>query len=254
MADPLRHLDVELEALAARDLLRRPSPRGDDGLLDLCSNDYLGYAADPFHDEADARSGAGASRLVSGEDRAHEDAEGALATWLGTESALLFSSGYAANVGALSALARPGDVIVSDALNHASIIDGCRLSGAEIRVTPHRDTAAVAAALSRAVSTGARRWVVTESYFSMDGDSPTSRPCAPSATGTTPPSSSTRPTPSASSAPVARASAPPPASARTCSSAPPASRSASRARSSPAARASASGSGTGPAASSSPPA
>jgi 8-amino-7-oxononanoate synthase len=173
LSDPLRHLDADLAALADQGYLRRPPAPRAPGILDLCSNDYLGYAADPFDgvDDGAARSGAGASRLVSGEDRAHEDAEDALATWLGTESALLFSSGYAANVGVLSALARPGDVIVSDALNHASIIDGCRLSGAEIRVTPHRDTAAVAAALSR-TPTGVRRWVVTESYFSMDGDSP----------------------------------------------------------------------------------
>src|SRR5262249_8238829 len=90
---------------------------------------------------------------------------------LGAESALLFSSGYAANVGVVAALARPGDVIVSDALNHASIIDGCRLSGASVRVVPHRDAGAVEAAL--ATSGGAtHRWVVTETYFSMDGDSP----------------------------------------------------------------------------------
>src|ERR1700688_2361738 len=88
--------------------------------------------------------------------------EAEVACGSGCESALLFSSGYAANVGVLSALARPGDVIVSDALNHASIIDCCRLSGAEIRVVPHRDTAAVDAALSASpLEPGARdprRW------------------------------------------------------------------------------------------------
>ncbi len=108
---------------------------------------------------------------MSGNHEAHEDAEAVLAAWLGVEAALLFSSGYAANVGVLSALARPGDVIVSDALNHASIIDGCRLSGAAIRVVPHRDIAAMASALADS-GEARRRWVVTETYFSMDGDSP----------------------------------------------------------------------------------
>jgi 8-amino-7-oxononanoate synthase len=108
---------------------------------------------------------------VAGHDPAHEEAETTLAAWLGAEAALLFSSGYAANAGVLSALARPGDVIVSDALNHASIIDGCRLSGATVRIVPHCDASAVDAAL--AASSGApHRWVVTEAYFSMDGDAP----------------------------------------------------------------------------------
>lgn len=167
--DPLRHLDSDLDALAQQGLLREPLAPST-ALLDLCSNDYLGYARDPWP-ELDARSGAGASRLVSGNLGEHTLAEGAIASWLGAESALLFSSGYAANVGVLTALAGRGDLVVSDALNHASIIDGCRLSGATIRVTPHLDVDAVASAL--ASSTGMRRrWVVTESYFSMDGDTP----------------------------------------------------------------------------------
>jgi 8-amino-7-oxononanoate synthase len=176
--DPLRHLDEELGTLAARCLLREPPPPrapqpGPRTLLDLCSNDYLGYAAEPWPEQAEQPSpgGAGAARLVSGNHEAHVDAEATLAAWLGAEAALLFSSGYAANVGVVSALARPGDLVVSDALNHASIIDGCRLSGATIRVVPHRDTAAVEAALACA-GQARRRWVVTESYFSMDGDSP----------------------------------------------------------------------------------
>jgi 8-amino-7-oxononanoate synthase len=182
-ADPLRHLDRELEALAARGLLREPPlpdrpPSSESpalppatALVDLCSNDYLGYAREPWPVSNATIGGAGASRLVSGNHAAHEDAEAILASWLSTEAALLFSSGYAANVGVLSALARPGDVIVSDALNHASIIDGCRLSGASVRVVPHCDAAAVDAALAGSPS-GSRRWVVTETYFSMDGDSP----------------------------------------------------------------------------------
>jgi 8-amino-7-oxononanoate synthase len=150
-------------------LLREPEvPRR--GLLDLCSNDYLGYASDAWP-VGEEQGGAGASRLVTGNHRAHEEAEAALASWLGSEATLLFSSGYAANVGVLSALAERGDVIVSDALNHASIIDGCRLSRATVRVVQHLDVGEVEDALRDAAS-ATRRWVVTEGYFSMEGDSP----------------------------------------------------------------------------------
>ncbi|HTN83658.1 MAG TPA: 8-amino-7-oxononanoate synthase [Sorangium sp.] len=140
-------------------------------MLVLCSNDYLGYAGLPCAVGDSISSGAGASRLVSGNHEAHLMAEGAIAAWLGTEAALLFSSGYAANVGTLAALARRGDVIVSDALNHASIIDGCRLSGATVEVVRHLDLEATERTLVRAQS-ARRRWVVTESLFSMDGDTP----------------------------------------------------------------------------------
>lgn len=168
--DPLRHLDAELDILDRERLLRAPGPPSRANLLDLCSNDYLGYASEPWP-ALNARSGAGASRLVTGNHGAHEDAENTLADWLGADAALLFSSGYAANVGVITALAGPGDLIVSDALNHASIIDGSRLSGARVQVVPHRDSGAVEAALAGG-STSRRRWVITESYFSMDGDSP----------------------------------------------------------------------------------
>jgi 8-amino-7-oxononanoate synthase len=170
--DPLRHLDGELAALERRGLLRAPGTAVSapaDAVV-LCSNDYLGYASEAWP-EVHVRSGAGASRLVSGNDAAHEEAERAVAAWLGAEAALLFSSGYAANVGVLSALAGRDDVIVSDALNHASIIDGCRLSGARVVVVPHADAGAVGEALAKAGG-ARRRWVVTEAYFSMDGDSP----------------------------------------------------------------------------------
>lgn len=171
----LRHLAAELDTLASAGLLRTPVPMPAGGLV-LCSNDYLGYGLSLGGRPTDlggpaAPWGAGASRLVSGELPAHLEAERALAEWLGYEAALLFTSGYAANVGLLAALAGPGDLIVSDALNHASIIDGCRLSGARIAVVPHADADAVEATLARATDMG-RRWVVTESYFSMDGDSP----------------------------------------------------------------------------------
>jgi 8-amino-7-oxononanoate synthase len=171
-AEPLRHLGVELADLERKGLLRiAPEPAGSpDGPepLVLCSNDYLGYSATPWN-AASTPSGAGASRLVTGEHRAHAAAEQAIASWLRTETSLLFSSGYAANVGAIAALARPGDVVVSDALNHASIVDGCRLSGARVVIVPHRDPSAVERALT---SPATRRWMVTESYFSMEGDSP----------------------------------------------------------------------------------
>lgn len=143
-------------------------------LLNFSSNDYLGLANDGDVVEA-ARGallrhglGAGASRLVVGDTTAHQSLERALARFEGTEAAVLFNSGYAANVGALSALFGPGDVLFSDALNHASLIDGCRLSRAQVVVYPHRDVEALEA-LVRA-HPGRRRAVVTDTVFSMDGD------------------------------------------------------------------------------------
>ena len=118
------------------------------------------------------KSGAGASRLVSGTTPEHEALERELAEWLQMDSVLLFSSAYAANIGVLSALALQGDAIFSDELNHASIIDGCRLSRADTVVVPHRDLSALATALARPRPDRSVRWVVTESYFSMDGTSP----------------------------------------------------------------------------------
>src|SRR5690606_34020786 len=138
----LADLQQRLAALARAGLLREPHPAPPAGALVLCSNDYLGFAREPLG-ETGAPGGAGASRLISGEHDAHARAEAAIAAWLDVEAALLFTSGYAANVGVLSALAEHGDVIVSDALNHASIIDGCRLSRAAVRVVPHLDLDAV---------------------------------------------------------------------------------------------------------------
>jgi 8-amino-7-oxononanoate synthase len=133
----------------------------------FCSNDYLGLAETLGRSAA---AGAGASRLLGGDRAVHRELEAAAAGLVGAEDALVFSSGYAANLGLLSALAGPGDLIVSDALNHASIIDGARLSRARIHVVPHLDLPAVAAAL--ALPRAGRAFVVTESYFSMDADSP----------------------------------------------------------------------------------
>lgn len=169
---PLGWIEEELARLDREGLLRtrgaaivHPGPvvdRGGVRLLNLCSNDYLGLAAR----SASGSTGSGASRLIVGEVAEHRDLEVALADWLGVEEALLFSSGYAANVGIVSALSGPGTLVVSDALNHASLIDGCRLSRARVVVTPHRDLDAVEEALRSA--TEPRRLVVTDGYFSMD--------------------------------------------------------------------------------------
>jgi 8-amino-7-oxononanoate synthase len=170
--DGLGHLDAELAKLRDRNILRHRRGPLPPTTLVLCSNDYLGFAAEPLSiNRAAAPSGAGASRLVCGDHQEHRELEQRIAEWLQTEAALVFSSGYAANVGTLTALCQPGDVIVSDELNHASIIDGCRLSRATVRVVPHLDPAAIELALAESRS-ARRRWVVTETYFSMDGNTP----------------------------------------------------------------------------------
>lgn len=165
---PLRHLEGALHALDNANLRRhRPAPQPFDA-TSFCSNDYLGLAA--ISVETSGNPGAAASRLIVGERAEHVALERALCEWLGVESTLVFTSGYAANVGLISALAARGDLIISDERNHASIIDGARLSRAEVEVVPHLDTAAVANAL--ATHPSGRRWVITEGYFSMDADSP----------------------------------------------------------------------------------
>jgi 8-amino-7-oxononanoate synthase len=170
--DPLAFLGDELAALEAAGRRRR-RPSGDEPpALVLCSNDYLGYATGQLVPVPQGPPvGAAASRLIAGDHPEHRALERALASWLGHEDALVFSSGYAANVGLLSSLLRPGDTVVSDALNHASIIDGIRLSRAQATVIPHNDIGAAEHALRQAPPSG-RRWVVTEGYFSMDGDQP----------------------------------------------------------------------------------
>ena len=147
---------------------------GGRSLVNFSSNDYLGLANNAKVIEAGREAllrhgvGAGASRLVVGDTDAHRSLEAALARFEDTEAALLFNSGYAANVGVLSALFGPGDVVFSDALNHASLIDGCRLSRAQIVVYPHRDVDSLEAAVR--AHPGRRRAVVTDTVFSMDGD------------------------------------------------------------------------------------
>lgn len=140
-------------------------------LLNFGSNDYLGLAARLWPDGAVPREGwgSGASPVVSGYGEAHRELEQALADWEEAEAALVFSSGYAANVGTISALVGRQDVVFSDALNHASIIDGCRLSRAHTVVYPHRDIAFLRQSLERSAGFR-RRLIVTDTVFSMEGD------------------------------------------------------------------------------------
>ncbi len=177
-------IEARLNELKALGLHRRTrmvsGPQGPHVLLDgkpvllLCSNNYLGLADHPKVREAAAEAamrwgvGAGASRLVSGTMTIHRRLEERLAEFKGQEAALLFGSGYLANVGTISALARPGDVVFSDELNHASIIDGCRLSRAETFVYQHCDPEHLAWGVAQADGRGAL--IVTDSVFSMDGD------------------------------------------------------------------------------------
>ncbi|HEX7058575.1 MAG TPA: 8-amino-7-oxononanoate synthase [Solirubrobacterales bacterium] len=173
-----------LEELRDRGLRRRlrliEGPQGPHVLLDgrpvllLCSNDYLGLADHPRVREsaADAAlrwgAGAGASRLISGNMQPHRNLEQRLAEFKGHPSALLFGSGYLANTGAVAALAGRGEVVFSDELNHASIVDGCRLSRAETFVYRHRDVEHLAWGLREAAGRGSL--IVTDGVFSMDGD------------------------------------------------------------------------------------
>lgn len=178
----IREALAELEAAG---LLRRPprisGPQGTeieiDGrpVLSFCSNNYLGLADHPALVAAASAStriegvGAAASRLITGTMDAHRDAEVAYAEFVGAESAALFSSGYAANVGTIQALAGPDDVIFSDALNHASLIDGCRLSRAKVYVYSHRDVDHLASLLQQHRAASRRALIITDSLFSMDG-------------------------------------------------------------------------------------
>jgi 8-amino-7-oxononanoate synthase len=163
----LRFLDEALAGLQRRDLLRqRPTPN-ESGATSFCSNDYLALARRPTPPR---QAGAGASRLVSGERAEHGEVERLAAELVGTPEALAFTSGYAANVGTVAALATAGDLIVSDAFNHASLIDGARLSRARIEIVPHLDLAAIDQALH--LPRSGRAFVITESYFSMDADAP----------------------------------------------------------------------------------
>ena len=183
----MRELRKNLEELQGLGMLRTlktiAGPQGPRVMLDgrevllLCSNNYLGLAGHPDLIEASCAAtrrfgvGSGASRLVSGTMELHDRLEQRIAAFKNTEAALVFNSGYAANTGILQGLAGPGDVIFSDQLNHASIIDGCRLSEARTLVYPHRDMAALESLLQTESSRRRGRFlIVTDGIFSMDGD------------------------------------------------------------------------------------
>ncbi len=174
-----------LEDLAARGL-RRAATAFDGGsartvtldgrtLLLFCSNDYFGLSHDPRIIAAVKEGldrygfGSGGSRLISGTRTPHAELERAIASFLGAEAALLFGTGFSANSGVIPAIAEKGDVIFADKLNHASMVDGCRLSRAEFVRYPHCDMAALEKMLKKAGSVRTR-WIITDGLFSMDGD------------------------------------------------------------------------------------
>jgi 8-amino-7-oxononanoate synthase len=177
-------IEARLDELKALGLHRRTrlvsGPQGPHVLLDgkpvllLCSSNYLGLADHPRVREAAADAamrwgvGTGGSRLVAGTMTIHRRLEDRLAAFMGRQSALLFGSGYLANTGTVAALARPGDVVFSDRLNHASLVDGCRLSGADVFVYDHGDAEHLAWGIREADDRGTL--IVTDSVFSMEGD------------------------------------------------------------------------------------
>jgi 8-amino-7-oxononanoate synthase len=174
-------LDWLSEALGglSREGLRRERRVGSGlpaGTIDFGSNDYLGLAGDPRLAEAAAEAagalgwGAGASPVISGRSTLHAELERRLAAFEGAEAAIVFPSGFAANAGIVPALVEEGDVVYADAKNHASLIDGCRLSRAERRVYAHNDAAALEAMLQTDAGCFRRRLIVTDGLFSMDGD------------------------------------------------------------------------------------
>jgi glycine C-acetyltransferase len=183
MAD-LAFLSTALAAIKERDLFRRlryleggQTPRvqveGQEAIL-LCSNNYLGLADHPALQEAAIQAlerygcGAGASRSVSGTTELHRELEKRIARFKGSEAAVILSTGYMANIGLLTTLVGANDLIVSDELNHASIVDGCRLSRAEVRVYRHGAMDHLEALLKR--SSHRRRLIVTDGVFSTEGE------------------------------------------------------------------------------------
>ncbi|MFF4438601.1 8-amino-7-oxononanoate synthase [Streptomyces sp. NPDC001621] len=167
-------IDEQAQARRRAGLVRTLRPRpADSPLLDLASNDYLGLAHHPEVTEGAARAartwggGATGSRLVTGTTELHAELERELAAFCGFEAALVFSSGYAANLAAVTALGPHGSLIVSDAGNHASLIDGCRLARGATQVVGHGDPEAVRKALATHEGTAI---VVSDTVFSVDGD------------------------------------------------------------------------------------
>ncbi|MFG2125640.1 8-amino-7-oxononanoate synthase [Streptomyces sp. NPDC048710] len=167
-------IDEQAEARRRAGLVRTLRPRpADSPLLDLASNDYLGLAHHPEVVEGAARAartwggGSTGSRLVTGTTELHTELERELADFCGFEAALVFSSGYAANLAAVTALGPHGSLILSDAGNHASLIDGCRLARGTTQVVGHADPEAVDKALG---AHGGEAIVVSDTVFSVDGD------------------------------------------------------------------------------------
>lgn len=183
--DPLGFVDAHVRDLRERGLFRPlpvlQSPQGPRiriggrELINMSSNDYLGLANDPALREAAMAGakawggGAGAVRTIAGTQDVHQALEAEIAAWKGVEATLVFQSGFAGNLGTIPALVGRDDVILSDELNHASIIDGCRLSRAEIRRFAHADANSLRQQLA-ACSPDQRKLVVTDGVFSMDGD------------------------------------------------------------------------------------
>jgi 7-keto-8-aminopelargonate synthetase-like enzyme len=174
----------ELTQLEQQHLLRRPVviramtvrvTIAGKSLLLMCSNDYLGLSNHPSLQEAALTAmerygfGSGASRLVSGSSAVHRELEQRIAYFKGTEAAITFNSGYAANTGIIPAITGEGDAVLSDSLNHASIVDGCRLSRARVLVYRHKDMDHLEELLKSCGNAG-RRLLVTDGVFSMDGD------------------------------------------------------------------------------------
>ncbi len=175
-----------LENIKAGNLYRRlktlDSPQGPwvqvEGrrLLNMCSNNYLGLSGHPGVIEAGVRamhewgSSSGASRLICGTNQLHETLEMRLAAFKNTEASLVYTSGYTANLGIISSLVGRSDIVFSDELNHASLIDGCRLSQAKVTVFSHNDLAVLERELRRARDLPGERLIVVDGVFSMDGD------------------------------------------------------------------------------------
>ncbi|BCK56972.1 8-amino-7-oxononanoate synthase [Nocardia wallacei] len=173
--DPLGWIDVRAGERVRAGLRRELRARGPQaGPIDLASNDYLGLSRHPEVVEGAVEAvrtwgtGSTGSRLVTGTTVAHEQLEAELAEFTGAEAGLVFASGYAANLGVVTALAGRGSLVVSDAGSHASLVDACRLSRARVAIAPHRDVLAVDRLLS--ARTEERAVVLTDSVFSADGD------------------------------------------------------------------------------------
>ncbi len=186
VGDPLAWIDDEAarwerQGLTRRLVVRGPArpgrlERGGRSLVNFGANDYLGLASDPRVIAAGCAAaetfgwGAGASPLVTGWSAVHHELAEALARFERTEAAVLFSSGFAANLGTIAALVGSGDAVYVDRLDHACLIDGARLSGARLRVYPHADADRLEEILARERARSRRVLIATESVFSMDGD------------------------------------------------------------------------------------